>query len=152
MAVLSGLATPKIASSILRHIDKTKINRPYPCKALFPPIKRGSKEWKDYFEDAEAREPYHYLNAGVWPFLGGFYVAALVKTKQFKKAKLELDMLAKANRLVKKGAPIKEYGFYEWLEGRTGKITGGSNPYQSWSAGMYIFAYECVKRKQVPFF
>lgn len=152
MAILSGLATPKIAKSILRYIDKAKINRPYPCKAIFPPIKRESKEWKNYFEDAEAREPYHYLNAGIWPFLGGFYVAALVKDKQFKKAEKELELLAEANKLVKQNAPIKNFGFYEWLDGRTGKIIGGSNPYQSWSAGMYIFAYGCVKRKRVPYF
>lgn len=152
MAIISGMATPKIAKSILRHINKEKINRPYPCKAIYPPIKRGSKEWHDYFEDAEAREPYHYLNGGIWPFLGGFYIAALVKMKQFKKAKTELKLLAKANRLVKKDAPIREWGFYEWLEGKTGKIIGGSNPYQSWSAGVYIFAYECVKRNGIPYF
>ncbi|MEK7090695.1 MAG: amylo-alpha-1,6-glucosidase, partial [Patescibacteria group bacterium] len=101
MAIVSGLATPKISASILRYIEKEKINRPYPCKAIYPPIKRGSKEWKDYFEDAEAREPYHYLNGGIWPFLGGFYVAALVKTGQLKKAESELGLLAKANKLVK---------------------------------------------------
>ena len=162
VAIISGLATPKIAKSILDYIDHAKINRPYPCKAIYPPIKRGTKEWKDYFEDAEAREPYHYLNGGVWPFLGGFYVAALVKDRQFKKAEKELELLAKANKLVQKNAPVKDFlatrslsevwGFYEWLDGRTGKIIGGSNPYQSWSAGMYIFAYECVKKRRVPYF
>jgi len=151
MAILSGLTTPKIAKSILNYIDKEKINRPYPCKAIYPPIKRGGKEWKDYFEDAEAREPYHYLNGGVWPFLGGFYVAALVKTKQFQKAGSELELLAKANQLVKKNSGLKGWGFQEWLDGKTGKAIGGT-PYQSWSAGMYIFAYECVKRKRVAFF
>lgn len=152
MAIVSGLATPHIAASILVYIEKEKIHRPYPCKALWPPIKKNSRDWQPYFEACEARTPYQYLNAGIWPFLGGWYVAALVKTEQFEKAEAELELLAKANRLTKKSDDIAEWGFYEWIDGKTGKLTGGANPYQSWSAGMYIFAYECVKKKSVLYF
>ena len=51
----------------------------------------------------------------------------------------------------KKGVD-KEWGFYEWLHGITGVPDGGSNPYQGWSAGMYAFAYSCVKKRRVPYF
>lgn len=152
MAIVTGLATPRIAKGILRHIDRKEINRPYPCKAIFPPIKKGDPEWRDYFEDCEARAPYAYLNAGIWPFIGGFYVAALVKTRNVKKAGKELELLAAANRLVIPGAPVKTWGFQEWLHGKTGKPAGGSSPYQAWSAGAYLFAAECVARRRVPFF
>ena len=42
------------------------------------------------------------------------------------------------------------YEFNEWLHGKTGKPQG--EPYQAWSAGAYIYAYECVKQKKVLFF
>lgn len=163
MAIVTGLTTPKIAKSILVYIDKQKINRPYPCKAIYPPIKRGDKEWQEYFEDCEAREPYAYLNGGIWPFIGGFYVAALVKVGEFNKAESELAKLAEANKLYAnlptdfitnklKNLKTNFWGFQEWLHGQTGKPAGGSNPYQAWSAGMYVYAYECVKRKKVFYF
>lgn len=149
-AIVSGISSPKITKSILSYIEKQKINRPYPCKAIYPPIKPEDKDWQDYFDASEAREANHYLNGGIWPFLGGFYVAALVKNGEIKKAEIELETLAQANKLAK--GDLKEWGFYEWLQGESGEITGGSNPYQSWSAGMYIFAYECVRQKKIPYF
>ncbi|MBI4094475.1 MAG: hypothetical protein HY436_01565 [Candidatus Liptonbacteria bacterium] len=157
LAIVTGLATPAIAKRILSYIDKEKINRPYPCKAIFPPIKKGDKEWKNYFADSDARTPYEYLNGGIWPMVGGFYVAALVKTRQFKKAERELLRLAEGNKQVNKElAPrslgARGWGFQEWLHGKSGKAFGNSNPYQAWSAGAYLFAYECVRRKRVPFF
>ncbi len=151
LAIITGLATDKIAKNILNYIEKNKINKPFPCKAIWPPIKKGDKEWRNYFELCDAREPYHYLNAGIWPFIGGLYATALVKTKQYKKAKLALESLAKANlqklqiRDMKKG-----YEFNEWLDGKVGKPKG--EPYQAWSAGMYLYAYECSKRKKVLHF
>ena len=151
-AVVSGLATPSITKSILDYVEKEEINRPYPVKAIWPPIEKGSADWQAYFEACEARTPYQYLNAGIWPFLGGWYVAALVKAGQIQKAETELQHLAEANRLIKKEDDIADWGFYEWIDGKTGIVTGGANPYQSWSAGMYIFAYECVKQNRVPYF
>ena len=156
LAIVTGLATPKIANSILNYIEKTRINRPYPCKAIWPPIRKGDSAYHKYFEDCEAREAYHYLNAGIWPFIGGFYVVALVKMKKFAKAKKELELLAKAN-LKSKGSTIHGsrstvHDFYEWLDGKTGRVEGGASPYQAWSAGMYLYAYDSLKRKKLPNF
>ncbi len=164
LAIITGLATPKIANSILNYIEKNKINRPYPCKAIWPPIRKGDKEWHSYFAECEAREAFHYLNAGIWPFIGGFYVAALVKTKKFAKAKKELELLAKLNQI---GRPLQRYNnsstlkhlgvtnqwqFLEWVEGKKGRIAGSSSPYQAWSAGMYLYAYSCLKTKKLSAF
>lgn len=170
LAIMTGLATPKIATSILNYIEKNKINRPYPCKAIRPPIRKGDSEYHKYFEDCEARQAYHYLNAGIWPFIGGFYIAALVKMKKFAKAKKELELLATANRKarsvsgrspvaqktleakkIRSENDVREWGFYEWLEGRAGGIEGGSSPYQAWSAGMYLYAYNTLKAKKSGF-
>jgi glycogen debranching enzyme len=145
LAIITGLATPAIAKSILRFMEKEKINKPYPCKCIWPPIKKGDKAWHDYFADCDARLPYHYSNAGVWTFIGGFYVAALIKTGEFKKAQAELEKLAVANL-----QKLDGYEFNEWLDGKTGKPQGGG--YQAWSAGMFIYASECVKQKKVLWF
>lgn len=140
LSIVTGLATPEIAKNILNYIEKEKINKPYPCKVIFPPIKPQNKEWHSYFSKCSAKDPYQYLNAGVWPFIGGFYVAALVKIKEYSKAEKEFDLLTKANG----------QDFNEWLDGKTGKAKG--TPFQAWSSGAYIYALECVKKKNVLFF
>ena len=146
LAIVTGLATPKISESILKHIEAQKINKPYPCKALFPPIKPGDKEWHSYFSKCLSKDPYQYSNAGIWPFIGAFYVAALIKVKDYKKAKTELENLAEAN----KSGKNKEWEFNEWLDGKTGEPKGV--PYQGWSAGAYIYAFECLKKRETLFF
>ena len=152
LAIVTDLATPRIANSILNYIEKNKINRPYPCKTIWPPIRKGDEEYHSYFEECEARELYHYLNAGIWPFIGGIYVAALVKMKKYTKAKKELALLAKANQKARGEQNVKEFGFYEWLNGKTGKIEGSASPYQAWSAGMYLYAYNSLRTKKVEYF
>ena len=148
LAIVTGLATKEIANSILEYIEKEKINKPFPCKAIWPPLKPGDKEWHSYFEKCDAREPYAYLNGGVWPFIGGFYVAALVKIQQYAKAGQMLEQLALANKQGKQ----KEWEFNEWLHGQTGQPGPNSTPYQAWSAGTFLFAAECVSRQSVPYF
>ncbi|MFH1744649.1 MAG: glycoside hydrolase 100 family protein [bacterium] len=170
LAIITGLADKRIARKILKFIEKKKINRPFPCKAIWPPIKKDDKEWHSYFSKCNAREPYNYLNAGIWPFIGGFYVAALVKMGEFKKAEAELGKLAEANLKIIKNPTTPPYiisgkkhhlsssemlrmrqkEFNECLHGRTGEPTG--EPYQAWSAGAYLYAHECVKRKKILFF
>lgn len=170
LAIITGLATPKIANSIINHIAKKKINRPYPCRAIDPPLKPNSPDWHDYFDNCDAREPYHYLNGGVWPFIGGFYVAALVKLKKYQEAARELDKLAEANlKVLTEHHPealkdiaisrhlgindvkrIRSASFNEWLDGRQGEPKG--EPYQAWSAGAFLYAYHCLKDKVVWYF
>ena len=146
LAIVTGLATPKIAKAILRHAEREHIVRPFPAKSLYPPIKETDKEWRSYFARSELHKPYDYLNGGIWPMIGGFYVAALVKAGMHKKAASALEKLAAAN----KQGTNREWEFNEWLSGRTGKPKG--TPYQAWSAGAYLFAHESVTRKRVPFF
>ena len=151
LAIITGLATDKIAKSILRYIEKNKIDRPYPCKTIWPPLKKGDPGWHTYFEKCDARRPLEYSNAGIWPMIGAFYVVALVKMKKFKKAGQELERLAEGNlkKLITRDF-CEGYEFNEWLHGKSGEPKG--EPYQAWSAGTYIYAYECVKRKKVIFF
>jgi len=137
LSVICGLANNKMSKKILSYIKKNRINRPYPVKSIYPPIKKGSDYWEDYFYDAGAT-PNKYLNGGIWPFIGGFYVLALIKMKKFKEAEKELKILAESNL---KGNP-----FPEWIHPIT-KETHGNN--QAWSAGTYMWAYNSLKRKKV---
>jgi hypothetical protein len=76
--------------------------------------------------------------------VGGFYVAALVKAGRKKEAKHQLGKLAEANRQ----GLHQEWEFNEFLHGLTGRPLGAVGT--AWSAGMYIYAYESVKRGSVP--
>ncbi|PJE51186.1 MAG: hypothetical protein COV29_02845 [Candidatus Yanofskybacteria bacterium CG10_big_fil_rev_8_21_14_0_10_36_16] len=154
LAIITGLATPKITNEILDYIKKEEIAKPFPCRSVHPPIKPGDEFWFDYYKASDAGEPYAYLNGGVWPYIGGFYVAALVKAGRQEEAEKELENLAKANMLPQKKSDgtIEKHGFHEWIHGQTGKPGPNSNTYQGWSCGMYLFAYECIKRKEVPYF
>jgi glycogen debranching enzyme len=138
LAIIFELADKKTAKKIINYIKKKRINKPYPVKAIFPPIKKGDEYWEDYYMDCEAGKPYHYLNGGVWPFIGGFYILALIKIKEFKEAEIELKKLAESN--------LKGNLFPEWINPITKKTHG---VFQAWSAGAYILAYESLKKKKV---
>ena len=137
LAIVFGLEDKKQAEKIISYIKNKKINLPYPIKSIYPPIKKGDKEWQDYFLDCDARLPYHYLNAGIWPYIGGFYILALIKLKKFKEAENALMKLAEVNL---KG------NFPEWTNPLTKKTYG---KWQAWEAGMYLLAYESFKNKKV---
>ena len=141
LAIVFGLADREKAKMILRYIQRKNINKPFPVRCLDPPFHRNTREWQPYFDKCISK-PHQYLNSGVWPFIGGFYVASLVAMKEHKKAEEELKNLALAN--MSKGI---KWRFSEWLNGENGKPKGSE--FQSWSIGMYLFAYQCVKERKV---
>ncbi len=100
---------------------------------------RLKRVWDELLQEAGDR----YQNGGIWPWVGGLYVAALVKAGRFEKAEKTLRNLASALRLGKDD----EWEFNENLHGITGKPTGAK--YQAWSAGMYLYAQHCVDQRQV---
>ena len=99
-------------------------------------IEEVNPDWRDYYSTLNV--PYHYHNGGVWPFLGGFLVAALVAAGRGEAAAQTLHRLAQLNRLGQ---------FNEWHHGESGAPMGVQD--QAWSAGMLLFACECVRRGRV---
>jgi len=146
LAILSGVADKKQAESLLKFIKKYGLIKPYPIKAIYPPISSGEKDWRHYYPTGNLNFPHQYHNGGVWPFLGGFYVAALVKMKKYSEAHKALYSLALLNKKGKESS----WEFNEWFHGKTSKPMGKNE--QAWSAGMYIYAYEAVRQKKTPFF
>lgn len=139
LSIYFGLADKKRANKILNHIFEYNINKPYPVKTVFPPIYPGNPDWKEYYWADDAGEPTKYLNGGIWPYNGGFFVTCLAMMKGRKRqAREELDKLAEANKL----GVEKEWEFHEWIDW-DGNPKG--QPYQAWSAGTYIMAYHRVK-------
>ena len=140
LAIVFDLDDSAKAKKILDYIKKKKINEPFPMKAIYPAIEKKSAEWHDYFEDCDAREPYAYLNGGVWTFIGSFYVPALIKMKMFDEAERELEKVAEANSKL-------DWNFSEWIHGKSKIASDGG--IQAWNAGAYILAYESLMKKEV---
>jgi len=90
--------------------------------------------------------PHCYHNGGIWPFIGGFYVASLLKSNKFREADKARVDLARLNRAGRSGP----WEFNEWFEGEAGRPMGMAG--QAWSAGIFLFAYYAVKRRRTPFF
>jgi glycogen debranching enzyme len=147
LCILSGVAKPKFAERILSFISANKLSRPYPVRVLEPAYVEGEAPFDSEFNKSlpewHRSDPYHYQNGAIWPFVGGFYVMALIERS--KNAEGELSRLAEANCLMRVGDSL---GFNEWLHGKTGQPMGQDG--QSWNAGMFIAA--CLYKKGVTRF
>ena len=146
LATVLGLASPAQVNKILNYAYGVGLDQPYPIQVLYPVIRQGDKDWRHYYWVRNLNQPHHYHNGGIWPFVGGFYVAALVKAGRQREAKQQLRRLAQLNSLGRE----QPWEFNEWFHGVSGRPMGFSG--QSWSAGVYLYAYEAVRRNSVPFF
>ena len=146
LAILTGATIPDQTARILDFIYGVGLDNPYPIRVLYPVIRPGEQDWRHYYLVRNLNQPYHYHNGGIWPFVGGFYVATLVKAGKLAEAEQQLAKLAELNSLGRK----EVWEFNEWFHGESGRPMGYSG--QSWSAAMYIYAYETVKRGTAPFF
>lgn len=143
LTILFGIANKEQTKTILDFAGQVGVSEPHPIKAIYPPIYPGEREWRDYFKIGNLNMPHHYHNGGIWPFVGGFHILALVKARRMDEAKAALERLARANYKGKKF----EWEFNEWLHGMTGNPMGHEK--QAWSAAMYIYAYNSVLSKKV---
>lgn len=146
LAIILGVADEIKTNKILEYIKQVGLDAVYPIRALHPVINPGEKDWRDYYYLRNLNLPYQYHNGGIWPFIGGFYVVALVKAGRLEEAQKQLERLTELNKKGRK----QEWEFNEWFHGQTGEPMGYAG--QSWSTAMYIYAYECVKRGEVIVF
>ncbi|NUK30261.1 glycogen debranching protein [Parageobacillus sp. VR-IP] len=146
LAIIFGVADKNKANKILDYIHDCGLNEPFPVQALYPVIRPGEKDWREYYRVRNLNQPHHYHNGGAWPFIGGFYVAALVKVGRMEEAERQLVKLAEMNRMGKK----HEWEFNEWFHGLSGRPMGYG--VQSWSAAMYLYAENAVNRGELNIF
>jgi hypothetical protein len=138
LAILSGLASNRRAERILDFLDAVGVAAPFPSKSWPEPVTADDDPWAMWNRAAEAaiparwrNPPHHYHNAAVWPYIGGFHIAALAATGRRQKASELLERLAAANR-------VGDWSFHEWLHGETGDPGGA--PAQTWNAGSFVLA------------
>jgi glycogen debranching enzyme len=151
LAILGGLVPSKRAGKIidwveegceeLRHRGQLAGDLP-PC--LMPYIQPGDDEWRPRYD--QYNRPGEYHNGGVWPFVCGFYVAALVKAGRQKLAEEKLEALTRLVRPSRRQGLA--YGFNEWFRAQDGQPMG--QDWQTWSAAMYLYTLAAVKVGKLP--
>lgn len=147
LAVVSGVAETDRAAKIVSYLVSASAATPFPSKTWTAPVVDEDpwdllKAAAERTQDPRWRNPPgRYHNGGVWPFIGGFHVAALAELGATGDAAALLGSLAEANRLRAGGG---EWGFHEWIDARTGEPGGA--PDQAWSAGAYLMAYHAIEQ------
>ena len=153
LAILTGIAPRSRAEAILAWVERE-------CRAMrstgdltldlapnfFPFVRPGDPEWSRRYELHNRPGMYH--NGGVWPFVCGFHVAAMVAAGRMRLARRKLMILTELVRRAKD--PGLEFGFNEYLQAQDGVPRG--HDWQSWSAAMYLYAAACVEQQRTPFF
>jgi hypothetical protein len=153
IAILSGIASKSRAEGIIHwievHSDEMRKNGELAIELpanLFPYIMPGDDNWHPRFEQYNLPGEYH--NGGIWPFVCGFYIAALVAAGKLRLAEKKLLELTKLVKIARDES--LDYGFNEWFKAQDGKPCG--QDWQSWSAAMYLYAAKCVEDGVTPFF
>ncbi len=146
LAILTGVADGHRTEHILRYMHQVGMAEPYPTKAIHPPIYPNQSDWREYYRSRNLNLPHQYHNGGIWPMIGGFHVAALVRHHWLQEAERLLLSLAMANQQ----QLSDDGGFNEWLHGETGHPMGFAQ--QAWSAAMFLYADHAVRTGQLPLF
>lgn len=153
IAILSGVASPSRADEMVSWIEAE-------CKSMqqkgelavdlppnfFPYTNPEDPDWHKRY--AIYNNPGEYHNGGIWPFICGFYVAALVAAKRFELAREKLVTLTELVKVSHAGN--LDFGFNEWFKAQNGKPMG--QDWQTWSAALYLYAAKCVEEEKTPFF
>jgi hypothetical protein len=153
IAILSGLASPSRANEMISWIEEEctylhqagelALNLP---PNFFPYIKRTDPDWLPRYEIYN--KPGEYHNGGIWPFVCGFYIAALVAAKRFKLAREKLIELSHCVKISEN--ENGRYGFNEWMKAQDGRPMG--QEWQTWSAALFLYAAKCVEENDTPYF
>ncbi len=153
LAILEGIASPRRSRETVAWVEREcsslrrknlLVNDLPPC--LLPYICPSDSEWRPRY--AQYNPPGEYHNGGVWPFVCGFYVAALVAAERLQLAERKLLALTELVRPARSASV--PYGFNEWFKAQDGRP--GGQDWQTWSAAMFLYAAECVTLSRTPFF
>lgn len=140
LAVLCGLADDAAAHRTLHALERAGVNDPYPARAVCAPITEQDFLWRPYMSRHRQNFAWQYHNGGVWPFVGGFWVAALAESGRRAQAAEALAQVARANAL-------GDWAFNEWLHGRTLEPRGMRG--QSWNAAAFLIADAALAGRRV---
>ncbi|HMD78535.1 MAG TPA: amylo-alpha-1,6-glucosidase, partial [Nitrososphaerales archaeon] len=106
LCILSGLADSPAVERVLDTIRSRSLAEPYPARVLDPPYTSEGVSFHTDFDSSlpvqHQSGPYAYHNGGVWPFVGGLYVASLF-LRGHPEAGKELESLSEANSRFREG-------------------------------------------------
>jgi hypothetical protein len=153
LAILSGIAPQSRAEKIIawieaecKHLRKNEMLTVNLPPNFFPYVQPDQPDWNERY--VKYNQPGEYHNGGIWPFVCGFYISALVAAGRYALAE---EKLAALTNLIRKSRVAEvEFGFNEWHRAQDGKPCG--QDWQSWSAAMYLYAANCVESGSTPFF
>lgn len=153
IAILSGIASPLKANEIIDWVEAScgsmrknkELSVDLPPN-FFPFIELDEAEWMPRY--SEFNRPGDYHNGGIWPFINGFYIAALVAATKYDLAEQNLLALTKLVKIARNNQ--LEFGFNEWYKAQDGKPMG--QDWQTWSASNYLYAARCVAGRRTLFF
>jgi hypothetical protein len=153
LAILAGIASPSRADEMISWIEEESAGMKKSGDLVvdlppnfFPFIKPEDPDWHPRYSDYN--KPGEYHNGGIWPFICGFYIAALVAAGRYTLAREKL--LTLTNIVKMSGTAQIGFGFNEWIKAQNGKPMG--QDWQTWSAALYLYAVKCVEDKRTPFF
>jgi glycogen debranching enzyme len=135
LAVLLGLTDKQATKRTLDALTTAHVNDPFPVRAVIRPIKQQSTLWRPYMARHRQNHVWQYHNGGIWPMVGGFWVAALAAAGRRVEARESLVRLARS-------CAVRDWAFTEWLHGKTYAPRG--MPGQSWNAAAYLMAEHAV--------
>ena len=81
LAVLCGALERERSRRTLDALLASGVHEPYPVRAVVQPIRRQSALWRPYMARHRQNSAWQYHNGGVWPMVGGFWVAALARLR-----------------------------------------------------------------------
>jgi glycogen debranching enzyme len=142
LAVLLGLCDTEAATRTLDALTRSHNSAPYPIRAVTDPIKQSSPLWRPYMARHRQNFVWQYHNGGIWPMVGGFWVAALASAGRTEQARQELIKLARV-------CALRHWRFTEWLHGKT--LAPRGVPGQSWNAAAFLMAEHAVFHGKSPF-
>ena len=136
LALLYGLADGEATRRTLRALDRAGIAEPWPVRVVCAPIAATDPLWRAYMSRHLQNLEWQYHNGGIWPLVGGFWVAALALAGERDRASAGLAKLAGVNAL-------DNWAFNEWLHGLT--LAPGGMRGQSWNAAAFLIALDAVR-------
>jgi glycogen debranching enzyme len=135
LAVLFGIADKLRALTIMRALHEHSQKLRCPISTYTEPVPADDpsgmyKARAEVFQGERWRNPPgSYHNGGIWPYIGGYYICALVKVGMPEEAQSELRRLCEV---------ALDTEFNECLDFYTGKPAG--NPRQTWNAALLLHA------------
>ncbi len=153
LAIITGIASPSRAKSLVSWIEmecealktRSELALDFPPN-LFPYILPEDPDWRPRYK--RYNKPGEYHNGGIWPFVCGFYIVAVIAAGLPRLAEKLLETFTNVVQFSRD--KNLRFGFNEWIRAQDGIPMG--QDWQTWSAAMYLYATTCVEKESTLYF